>query len=134
MKIYYNSNLKSLSRKLRRAGVLSESLLWNALKGKKMSGYLFNRQKPIDRYIVDFYCKKLKLVIEINGYSHENKFEKDKTRQDKLKSLGLTILHFSDKDVRENINNVLEAVISWVRGFEPSGGEHPPCPPLLRGN
>jgi very-short-patch-repair endonuclease len=128
MEIHYHTNLKDLSRKLRKRGILSETLLWQAVKGKKMRGYLFTRQKPIDKFIADFYCAKLKLVIEIDGYSHEDKFEKDKTRQKKLESLGLNILRFSDKDVRENINSVLQAIDSWIVEFEKGSGKQPPSP------
>ena len=65
MKILYNPELKKRARELRKKGVLSEVLLWNQLKYRKMRGYQFMRQKPIGNYIVDFYCNKLKLVIEI---------------------------------------------------------------------
>ncbi len=61
MKIYYDPKLKTLSRKLRNNSTLSEVLLWNMLKSKKMKGCQFVRQKPIDNYIVDFYCSKLKV-------------------------------------------------------------------------
>jgi very-short-patch-repair endonuclease len=58
MKIYYDSKLKQLSRDLRINSTLSEVLLWNELKARKMSGFQFMRQKPIGNYIVDFYCGK----------------------------------------------------------------------------
>ncbi len=81
MKIYYNQKLKFLSRELRKKSTLSEVLLWNKLKARKIKGYQFMRQKPINNYIVDFYCSKLKLVIEIDGISHNDKSEKDRKRQ-----------------------------------------------------
>jgi very-short-patch-repair endonuclease len=56
MKIYYDPKLKKLSRELRKSGNLSEVLLWEQLKAKKMRGYQFMRQKPIGNYIVDFFC------------------------------------------------------------------------------
>ena len=62
MKIYYKPRLKTFSRELRKKGTLSEVLLWDILKGKKIKGYQFMRQKPIGDYIVDFFCSKLKLV------------------------------------------------------------------------
>lgn len=70
---------------------LSEVLLWQELKGKQMLGYDFDRQKPIDNYIVDFYCKTLKLAIEIDGQSHENEevAVNDTKRQKRLESLGV---------------------------------------------
>jgi len=81
MKIYYNPKLKALSRKLRNNSTLSEVLLWNQLKSRKMRGYQFMRQKPIGNYIVDFYCSKLKLVIEIDGESHSERSKEDQIRQ-----------------------------------------------------
>lgn len=56
MKIHYNPKLKALSRELRKSGTLTEALLWNELKARKIKGYQFMRQKPLDDYIVDFFC------------------------------------------------------------------------------
>ena len=82
MKIYYNPKLKPLARKLRNNSTLSEILLWEELKKRKMLDYRFLRQKPVGEYIVDFFCNKLRLVIEIDGDSHnEESFENDMTRQ-----------------------------------------------------
>ncbi|MEA3451087.1 MAG: DUF559 domain-containing protein [Bacteroidota bacterium] len=54
------------------------------MRASKMLGYKFNRQKPLLNYIVDFYCKKMNLVIEVDGESHNNKYEKDLKRQKEL--------------------------------------------------
>jgi len=76
--IHYQKHLTAYARKLRKGGILSEVLLWQELKKDKL-GYRFLRQKPIDKFIVDFYCQPLKLAIEIDGASsHDNKMEKDK--------------------------------------------------------
>ncbi len=84
MKLIYNKKLNILARNLRNNSTLSEVLLWNQLKQRKMSGYQFLRQRPIGNYIVDFFCHKLKLVIEIDGESHADKKETDRIRQDYL--------------------------------------------------
>lgn len=63
----YNPRLKEIARKLRQTMTKPEILLWQCLKGKQMQGYDFDRQRPIDEYIVDFYCKQLKLAIEIGN-------------------------------------------------------------------
>ena len=118
MKLHYNPKLKILARNLRKNSTLSEVLLWNQLKSRKMKGYQFMRQKPIDNYIVDFYSSKLKLVIEINGVSHIEKSYIDKKRQIKLESLGLTVLRFNDLDVKKNMNGVLQVLGGWVDEFE----------------
>lgn len=90
-------------------------LLWNELKGRKMLGYQFMRQKPLGNYIVDFYCSKLKLVIEIDGESHRFKFTKDVERQEWLQELGTTVLRFDDLEVKQDMENVLYSIEHWIR-------------------
>jgi very-short-patch-repair endonuclease len=116
----YNKNLRDFSRYLRKNSTLSEILLWNELKNEKMFGYQFNRQKPIHRYIVDFYCKKLNLVIEIDGCSHgfEEVYLNDIKRKEILKSIGLKFLRFDDMEVKLNRNNVLRVIEDYIKNFE----------------
>jgi very-short-patch-repair endonuclease len=82
--IHYNPRLKETARMLRKNMTLGEILLWKELKGKKLLGYDFHRQKPIDDYVFDFYCPMLKLIVEIDGDSHDGKEEADRLRQTKL--------------------------------------------------
>lgn len=110
MKIYYNQKLKQLSRDLRNNSTLSEVLLWNELKARKLMGYQFMRQKPVNNFILDFYCSKLKLAIEIDGDSHLGKENYDKLRQSEIEELGIEFLRFNDKDVKKNLNNVLQSI------------------------
>jgi len=72
------------------------------------------RQKPIGNYIVDFFCSKLKLVIEIDGISHNDKQVYDENRQRKLEALGLSFLRFYDHDVKKNMSGVLQAIENWI--------------------
>jgi very-short-patch-repair endonuclease len=120
MKIYYNPILKHRSQNLRNNSTLGEILLRQHLKGRKMKGYQFNRQKPIGNYIVDFYCRKLNLIIEVDGETHfyEGAKEKDERRQEKLESLGLQFLRFDDLEVKQNIENVVIAIEEWIEEFE----------------
>jgi very-short-patch-repair endonuclease len=69
--IPYNRNLKELAKNLRNNSTKAEIILWQKLKRKQMYDYDFHRQKPIDNYILDFYCYELNLGIEVDGYSHE---------------------------------------------------------------
>ena len=69
--IPYNPKLTQLAKKLRNESTETEIYLWLKLKGKQMYGYDFHRQKPIDNYILDFFCYDLMLGIEVDGYSHE---------------------------------------------------------------
>jgi very-short-patch-repair endonuclease len=114
MKIIYEKHLKNKSRKLRNNSTLGEILLWNELKARKMMGYQFMRQKPINKYIVDFYCNKLKLIIEIDGTSHYGKEESDKSRQEKLEGLGFSFLRFNDLDAKFKMEKVLDEIKKWI--------------------
>jgi len=90
----------------------AERLLWEKIRGKQLKGYQFYRQKTISSCIVDFYCPKARLVIELDGgqhYSPEGK-EKDRTRDEYMKSIGLRVLRFSDREVFENIQGILEKI------------------------
>ena len=124
--IPYNPKLKQIARELRKNMTLSETLLWNQLKGKQMMGYDFHRQKPIDNYIVDFYCSKLLLAIEVDGDSHSEKVMEDKYRQERLESFRVSFLRFGERDIRQNIEGVLFEIQSWIEQHTPN--------PSLEGN
>lgn len=117
--IPYNPRLKELAKKLRKQGILSEVLLWNELKGNKL-GYDFHRQKPILEYIVDFHCNELGLVIEIDGCSHNGKYDGDKIRQTELEKLGLTVLRYYDGDIKRNLGSVVDHIKEWINEHTPS--------------
>lgn len=95
---------------------LSEALLWNAIKQRQIMGYDFDRQRPIDDYIVDFYCKDLCLAIEIDGATHEHPdvIVADQLRQKRLESLGVRFLRFDDIEVKTNINCVIDEIRFWI--------------------
>jgi very-short-patch-repair endonuclease len=82
--------------------------------------YTFNRQKPLNRYIVDFYCKPLNLVIEIDGSYHYEPGQKikDEERQQLLQQMGLNFLRFSEQAVRKDINLVVKAIENYIIGYE----------------
>ena len=121
--IQYNPALKQLARNLRNNSTLSEVLLWEQVKGKRIRGYDFHRQKPLLNYIVDFYCNELMLAIEIDGSSHDNKVEEDKIRQNKLESIGIRFLRIDDIEVKRNIDNVIREIEFWIDNN--AGKTHP---------
>jgi very-short-patch-repair endonuclease len=125
--IPYNKNLKQFSRDLRNNSTLSEVLLWMKIKGKQIKGYQFLRQKPLDRYIADFYCQKLRLVIEVDGYSHydQEAQENDMLRDSILQRYGLFIMRIDDKEVKQNMNQVLRTIEIYIDEFE---NTNPPAP------
>ena len=129
-KIYpYNPKLTQIARNLRNNSTLSEVLLWNQLKGKKMLGYDFHRQKPVLNYVMDFFCHELELAIEIDGNSHdlEYKIQLDIQRQKEIEGLGISFLRFADGDVKFDISNVLRSIEGWILDFEEKN-KHTPNP------
>jgi very-short-patch-repair endonuclease len=117
MKIYYNPKLKQWSRNLRNNSTLGEVLLWQQLRGRKLLGYQFLRQKPIGQFIADFYCPKLKLVIEIDGASHllAHNQKRDKKKNEYLQSIGLHVLRIDDSAVKHNMTAVIEDLRCWIK-------------------
>lgn len=95
-------------------------MLWKKLRARSLRGYQFNRQKPLDNYIVDFYCQALHLVIEIDGEYHKNlsAWVKDQDRQMILENLGLNFIRFSEKEVCKDITNVLNTIEFYISNFE----------------
>ena len=116
--VHYNPRLKERARELRRNSTLSEVLLWRELKGRQFMGYDFHRQKPIDAYIVDFYCPALSFVIEIDGDSHFLREKEDTERQQRLEQLGIRFLRFDDLDVKFRMDRVLNTIREWIRQHE----------------
>ena len=110
----YNPALKEKARELRNNSTKTEILLWKFLKGKQLRGYDFHRQKPIDEFIVDFFCPELMLAIEIDGVSHIGNEEYDKERQSKLEKLGIRFLRFKDDDVFYNCDFVMKEIEKWI--------------------
>ncbi len=110
--IPYNPKLKQLARKLRKDMTYGEVLLWNELKNDKFLGLDFDRQRCIDEYIVDFFCKDLMLAIEVDGVYHtwEETHVNDLKRQNRLESLGVTFVRFTEAEVRGDMPNVLRCI------------------------
>jgi len=114
--LYYNKNLKDHSRTLRKNMTDAERLLWSRIRRKQLKGHQFYRQKIIGSYIVDFFCPKTKLIIELDGSQHyeEKVMKRDKRRDAYLKNLGLKVLRFSDRDVFKNLNGVLQKIFENI--------------------
>ncbi len=120
--IPYNPKLKELARKLRNDSTLGEVLLWKELNNKKMYGYDFHRQKPLLNYIVDLYCYELNLVIEIDGqyHTHEETYKLDLLREQELEKYNLTIMRFTEQEVRKDMVNVLRTIETYILKQEAS--------------
>jgi very-short-patch-repair endonuclease len=98
----FDPGLKYRARDMRNNSTRGEIKFWCELLRHKKSGYQFYRQKVLLHYIVDFYCCKLKLVIEIDGSSHDDKKDYDQKRDKDLQELGLKIIRYNDLMVLNN--------------------------------
>ncbi|MBR6752039.1 MAG: endonuclease domain-containing protein [Alphaproteobacteria bacterium] len=110
-----NKSLHVLAQNLRNNSTLAESVLWKYLRNKQAQGFRFRRQTVFGKYIVDFYCPRLKLVIEIDGSSHNDKYEYDRERDEYLQSLGLTVLHLDNSDILHHIGQGLFAIDTFMQ-------------------
>ncbi len=135
--IPYNPKLKEFARQRRRKMTLAEVLLWKELRQRKIKGYVFHRQRPIDQYIVDFFCKDFCLAIEVDGWTHGFKKEQDEQRQKRLESLGVRFLRFWDYEIKEHLQSVLKRVDEWIADQEVKAKRvsrkektHPCTPPM----
>jgi very-short-patch-repair endonuclease len=99
-----------MSRQLRERMTTAEILMWNKLKNNQFSGYKFRRQHPIHKFIVDFYCHELKLILEIDGKYHDSEEQKseDFKRSELLQFQGLKEIRFTNEEIINDIDLVLK--------------------------
>ena len=116
----YNKDLKAFSRQLRNNSTMGEILLWQKIRAGSMKGYTFNRQKPLGKYIVDFYCKPLNLVIEVDGGYHfeQEQMIRDKERQALLQDMGLSFLRFHNDEIKKDMEVVLQKIENYIMAYE----------------
>lgn len=128
--IEYSRNLKQPSRELRKNMTDAELLLWSRLRGKQLLGVQFYRQKPIGRYIVDFYCHAAALVVELDGGQHYERehAKKDAERDKCLSDVGLLVMRFNNLQVMMETDAVVEEILKMVQERQ-----IPPDPPLQSG-
>ncbi len=115
----YNKSLRDYARKLRNNSTLAEVVLWDeVLKQKQLKGYSFLRQRTIGNYIVDFFCKELKMIIELDGTIHRFQQSKDKYREDNLRKMGYNIIRFHNEEILKNIHNVRISLELYIEEIE----------------
>ncbi|MBV6643581.1 MAG: endonuclease domain-containing protein [Cyclobacteriaceae bacterium] len=97
---------------LRSSMTEAELILWDRLSDNKLAGFKFRRQHPISQYVVDFYCHKAMLVIEVDGRDHNQTEKKnnDEVRDIEMKELGLMVLRIKNEEVMDDIDNVLKRI------------------------
>jgi very-short-patch-repair endonuclease len=110
---FNKSTEKAKRRRLRSDSPTAENTIWTSLRRKNIAGYKFRRQYSVGPYVIDFYCPALKLAVEIDGDSHfiGNAVEDDKRRQAFIEAFGIRFLRFTNQDVYDNLEGVLESII-----------------------
>lgn len=111
--IPYNPKLKAYAKHLRKNSTLPEVVLWQKIKSKAL-GVEFHRQVPINEFIVDFYCHEIQLAIEVDGSSHDNKYDYDCRRQGILETKGVAFIRFTNTEITKNLFSVLLALENKV--------------------
>ncbi|MFA5135435.1 MAG: endonuclease domain-containing protein [Patescibacteria group bacterium] len=120
MTIIYNTHsMKQRRQALRNSAPRAEVVLWRYLKDKQLAGYKFRRQYSVGGYVLDFYCPRLRLGIEVDGPSHyisKEAIEYDKQRQKYIESFGIRIVRVTNQDVYRNIAGVIELLMKIISG------------------
>jgi len=116
----YNKNLKHYARENRIDGTKGEAILWKRILRAKKTGYQFNRQFSIGNYIVDFISRELKLIIEVDGSSHDSSEQsaKDFDREKVLRELGYTIIRFKEIEVTHRVDDVVGKIEEAIWAIE----------------
>ncbi len=104
--VRYWSDLKEVARRNRVNPTEAEEKIWKEVLSKKQTGFIFLRQKPLHRFIADFYCSELGLVVEIDGASHNKKQDTDRLRDKFLQCLGIKTIRFTNEEVLNDLNDI----------------------------
>jgi very-short-patch-repair endonuclease len=121
------STLKNIARGLRHDQTDTERLMWSFLRAKRFEGFKFRRQHPVAAYVLDFYCGKFKLCIELDGGQHHTPegIEKDQRRDEVLRGLGVTVLRFEDRAFFKNRESVMGMIWEELMRLSKSNAARP---------
>jgi very-short-patch-repair endonuclease len=112
--MYYGAKpeLFRLAERMRKKPTEAEKVLWKSLKGFRREGFIFRRQHPIEFFIADFYCHKIKLVIEVDGGIHliDERLEYDDRRSGEIERFGIKVIRFKNEEVIYNVESVIHEV------------------------
>ncbi|MBI3359429.1 MAG: endonuclease domain-containing protein [Nitrospirae bacterium] len=116
--IPYNQTLTKKAQENRKNPTSAEKKLWvSVLQDKQLADLKFTRQKPLDQYIVDFYCAERMLVIEIDGDTHTDQMDYDSQRTARLEDLGVKVIRYTNNDVLQNIEGVCSDLLEKLNAY-----------------
>ncbi len=105
------TRVKSRARELRRRMTMPERLLWSRLRGRRLNGLKFKRQHPIGRYVADFFCHEKRLVVELDGMSHDGRRSEDASRTARLERTGLCVVRVTNDQAMRDLDAVCDYLI-----------------------
>jgi len=111
---------------MRSAPTPAEAILWKRLRHRQLLGLRFRRQQPYGGYILDFYCKRVSLAIELDGDSHAERQSRDRAKDEAVAREGIRVIRFHDRQVKENLEGVLQVIYDHCRSVlaeKPEGSE-----------
>ena len=117
----FNRQRENLKRRILRTEMpRAERILWSKLRRRQMMGYKFRRQFSVENYVIDLYCPKLKLAIEVDGDSHfiGDTPEYDAERQIDIENYGIVFLRFQNEEVYNNLSGVLITIEEKIKEME----------------
>ena len=117
---------KDIRKSLRRSMTPAEAALWRALRGRGAEGYKFRRQQGIGPYVLDFYCPELRLCVELDGSSHNYRFEYDEQRTAFLNEQGIRVVRFRNEQVWASVDGIVAEIVRI--GHEIQGKDTDPTP------
>ena len=130
---------REMRKGLRNNATPAEVTLWKALRGRGLGGYKFRRQQGIGEYVLDFYCPELKLCVEVDGSSHDNKYFYDEQRTVYLNKQGIRVVRYTNEQVLTSLNGVamdIAKIAQAIKNEQCINDEKiqtpPPTPPLGR--
>ncbi len=123
----YNQELKKYARDNRKEMTPAEKKMWDCiLRIGELDKYKFLRQKPLGNFIVDFYCSKLNLAIEIDGDTHDKQQDYDLHRTTYLENAGVKVIRFYNSDIMNNKTGVYEHLLGVIEDIEKNNEVNPP--------
>jgi very-short-patch-repair endonuclease len=118
----YSKTIGEAAKVLRKKMTQAEQKLWDCLLRAKQTGYKFSRQKPVDNFILDFYCSELLLCVEVDGEYHEKAKEQDEARTERLNILGIKVIRYTNQQVLEQIEevktNLMNEISNRIKSFK----------------
>ena len=103
------------ARRLRQSQTLAERTLWTLVRNRRLGGYKFMRQIPIDRFFADFVCQSAKLIVELDGAVHEGREDYDAHRTEVLERLGYVVLRFRNERVLADPGGTSDDILAALR-------------------